>query len=138
MSQAVSSSQDIAALVIHAASEKKAQDPVILDLRSLTNVADFFIICSGRSSRTVQAIVDEVESTLEAHHVSIHHIEGYREALWVLIDCGDVITHVFYPATRDFYDLERLWGDAPRVPFKPSDTPPDVPAHPSSPTMPHS
>ncbi len=100
---------------VDAAREKKAEDLVGLDLRQANAFTDFVVICSGRSPRQVTAIVDSIEARLKTIGAQPTHIEGYRMANWVLIDHFDFIVHVFTPETRDFYSLERLWGNAIRV-----------------------
>ena len=91
---------------------KKAQDVVILDLRGLSAVTDFFVICSGLSDPHVRAIADAVEEGLERQGARKWHIEGYSHRRWILLDYVDVVVHVFHHKTREFYLLERLWGDA--------------------------
>lgn len=100
---------------VDAARDKNAEDLVVLDLRQSNAFTDFFVICSGRSPRQVTAIVDSIEARLKTIEAQPAHIEGYRMANWVLIDHFDFIVHVFTPETRDFYSLERLWGNATRV-----------------------
>ena len=101
-----------------AAGEKKATDVVILDVGDILAIADYFVIASGGNDRQVRAIVDEVEDTLKAGAgLAPLRIEGAAERKWVLMDYGDFWVHVFQQETRDFYDLERLWSDAVRVPF---------------------
>ncbi|HWP92335.1 MAG TPA: ribosome silencing factor [Thermodesulfobacteriota bacterium] len=98
-----------------AAWEKNAQDTVLLDMKTLTDVTDYFIICSADSDRGVKTIVDNIEKKLKELGLKIMGIEGYTEGRWVLIDTSDVIIHVFYDPVRRFYDLEGLWIDAPRI-----------------------
>jgi ribosome-associated protein len=98
-----------------AALDKKAVDLVVLDLRRASAFTDFFVICTGTNSRQVQAIADGVREALRAKGLKPALVEGYERAEWVLIDYFDFIVHVFAPATRDFYALERLWGDARRI-----------------------
>jgi ribosome-associated protein len=101
---------------VHAASEKKALDIVVLDLRDVASFTDFFAIASGTNVRQVQAIADAVEEHLRKNlRVKPARIEGYNSAEWVLLDYGDFIFHVFEEKSRRFYDLERLWRDAARV-----------------------
>jgi ribosome-associated protein len=102
-------------LAIAAALDKKAQDVVVLDLRKASAFTDFFVIATGTSVRQVQAIADAVQASLTKAGVKPALVEGQGRAEWVLIDYFDFIVHVFTPATRDFYALERLWGDAVRV-----------------------
>ena len=86
-----------------------------MDLRKISNITDFFIICSGNSTRQVKAITDYIIERLKQIGHKIWHIEGAQYGLWVLLDCGDVVVHVFHTPTRRFYELERLWADAPLV-----------------------
>lgn len=86
-----------------------------MDLRKISSITDFFVILSGTSTRQVKALTDYAIQMLKQSGERVWHLEGYRHALWVLLDAGDVVVHVFTPALRDFYDLERLWGDAPRI-----------------------
>jgi len=98
-----------------AALDKKAIDPVVLDLRKGSAFTDFFVICTGSNARQVQAIADAIKEALREAGARPALVEGYQRADWVLIDYFDVIFHIFMPATREFYGLERLWGDAERV-----------------------
>ncbi len=86
-----------------------------MDIKKFSDITDFFIICSGNSTRQVKAITDHIIEKLKERGDKIWHIEGYQYALWVLLDCGDVVVHLFHRPTRDFYDLERLWADAPQI-----------------------
>lgn len=94
---------------------KKAKDTAILELKGLTIIADYFVICSGESTTQVKAIAEYVESEFLKKSVRPLSIEGLRYAHWVLIDYGDVIVHVFEDETRAYYELEKLWLDAPRI-----------------------
>ena len=100
--------------VVDAARDKKAANLLVLDLRSANGFTDYFVICSGRSTRQVRAIAESLEARLKAVGRRPAHIEGAGTD-WVLIDCFDFIIHVFTPESRDFYSLERLWGSAGRV-----------------------
>lgn len=100
--------------VARAARDKQASDVVVLDLRKAGAFTDFFVICSGRHARQVKAIADAVEAVIVARGER-PRVEGYTRAQWVLLDCFDLVVHVFTPETRAFYDLERLWGNATRV-----------------------
>ena len=104
-----------ALLCIRAALDKKALDVVILDVGPLTSIADYLILCTGRSDRQVQGIAQAIEDALEGEGAKPISIEGMQRGQWVLLDCVDVIVHVFYQPVREFYDLERLWEHAPRV-----------------------
>lgn len=101
--------------VLRAAQAKKAADLLVLDLRRVQAFTDYFILCSGQSQRQVQAIADAVAEALVRARVTPVHIEGYEHAEWVLLDAFDFVVHVFTPATRAFYALERLWGHADRI-----------------------
>ena len=105
---------ELALRAAEAADAKKAIDIKILDLRGLTSISDYFIICSGTSTTHVGAIADGIERTLKADGHLPSHVEGTVESTWVLMDYGDLVVHVFEEQTRAFYALERLWGDAPR------------------------
>ncbi|OGW75008.1 MAG: ribosome silencing factor [Omnitrophica bacterium RBG_13_46_9] len=106
-----------ARLISRAALDKKAEDIVIMDMRAVSNIADYFVVCSASSSKRVQAISEGIEDALLGKGIDYWHIEGRREALWVLIDYGDVIAHIFHENVRGFYNLERLWQDAPKEYF---------------------
>lgn len=88
---------------------------MLLDVRSTSDVTDYFLICSANSTRGVKTIVDNIKKTLEESGEKVIGIEGYSEGNWVLIDSADVVAHVFYEPYRKFYDIESLWIDAPRV-----------------------
>ncbi|HUP57514.1 MAG TPA: ribosome silencing factor [Bdellovibrionota bacterium] len=105
-----------ALLCARAAIDKKAENVKVLNLTQLSGFTDYFIICSGMSDRQVQAIADSIEGSLSSEGGGeILSVEGYGEGRWVLMDCGDVIVHIFLDALREYYDLEALWADAPRV-----------------------
>jgi ribosome-associated protein len=100
---------------LRAASDKKALEMVVLDLREVASFTDYFLITSGTNVRQVQAIADEVVEQLKKKGTRALRVEGYNSAEWVLVDYGDFILHVFEDKARKFYDLERLWRDAARV-----------------------
>ncbi len=109
------SSWDKALLLTRFALEKKARDLVVMEVRDVTSIGDYFIICSGSSDRQVQSIAQGIEENLsEAGHPPLS-VEGVHRGHWVLMDFSDVIVHIFYEPVREFYDLEGLWGHAPRV-----------------------
>jgi len=107
-------SKDFAAVqeLRDALDKKFAQDIMVLDLRSVTTVADYFVIATGASSPQLQALADTVEEILAKHNIPLHHIEGMRSGEWVLLDYSTVVIHLFDKESRDFYKLERVWGDA--------------------------
>jgi len=100
---------------VGAALAKKAVDVVLLDLRNTPAFTDFFMLCSGHNTRQVKAIADAIEEALKAEKIRPAHVEGYERAEWILMDYFSFIVHVFSPQTREFYSLERLWGDAERI-----------------------
>lgn len=103
-------------IAARAAADKKGRDPVVLDVSHVLAIADTFVIVSGNNDRQVRTIAEEVEAKIkEAGGDGPRSIEGREDATWVLIDFGDVIVHVFLEETRAFFDLERLWRDAPRL-----------------------
>lgn len=108
-------SRAMAALAAAAAEEKKAQNVVALDMSGVSLIADYFVICSGRTATQVQAIADNVEKEFKAAGMHFLHREGYREGKWLLLDYGAVVVHIFQEDQRSFYNLERLWGDAALV-----------------------
>jgi ribosome-associated protein len=105
-------------IAARAADAKKAHDIVILDVGEIMGIVESFVITSAPNSRLVRAIVDEVERELfERTGDKPRAVEGLRDASWVLLDYGDLVVHVFLTETREYYDLERLWGDVARVPW---------------------
>jgi ribosome-associated protein len=104
-----------AILLVRSALEKKALDLVLLEVRDLTSIADYFIVCSGRSDRQVQSIAQGVEDTARKAGIRPISVEGLTRGHWVLMDFSDVIVHIFYEPVRAFYDLDGLWDQAPRV-----------------------
>jgi ribosome-associated protein len=102
-------------LVSRFALERKAYDLVVMEVGDLTSIADYFIVCSGRSDRQVQSIAQGIEENLRGMGVRPHSVEGAARGQWLLMDFSDVIVHIFYEPVREFYDLEGLWSDAPRA-----------------------
>ncbi|WP_420908662.1 ribosome silencing factor [Brevibacillus humidisoli] len=110
--------EELARLVVKAAEEKKAENVVVIDISNLSVIAEYFIVCHGNNERQVQAIVSEIRDKAHEQGYNVRGIEGADEGKWVLIDIGDVVVHVFHREEREFYNIERLWGDAPRVTFE--------------------
>lgn len=106
---------DIVRFIAEIALDKKAQNLVVLDVQGVSAFTDYFVICHGNSYRQVQAIATEVRSQLNKKEIALKGIEGEREGRWVLIDLGDIVVHLFHKEEREFYGLERLWGDAKEV-----------------------
>jgi len=102
-------------LIVTALLQRKVIAPVLLDVRELTSIADYFIICSGSSSRQVAAIAQTIKKELKKYKFKPLSIDGLQEGQWVLMDFGHVIIHIFYDPVRNFYDLEGLWTDAAQV-----------------------
>lgn len=97
--------------------DKKAVDVLVLDLKGLSVIADYFIICSGESTTQVRAIAEAIEENFSKKSMCPIGIEGLNYSHWVLMDYGDIIIHVFEEETRAYYQLEKLWLDAPRIPY---------------------
>lgn len=108
----------ISQAICKAASDKKARDIVTMDMRNLSSSADYFVICSANTATQVRAIADNIEEELAKEGVAFNHKEGYREGEWVLMDYGDVVAHIFMQEAREYYALERLWGDAKLTPYE--------------------
>ena len=102
-------------LAIRAAEDKKALEMVVLDLRKAAGFTDYFVICSGTNPRQIRAIADAATEALSAEGARPAHVEGYERSEWILLDYFDFIVHIFTPETRQFYGLERLWGNAERI-----------------------
>ncbi len=101
-----------------AARDKKAIDVVVLDVQRVSSVADYFLVCSGRSTTHMETIAEGIAADLKAEGVRPRHAEGVAASGWMLLDYGDVLMHVFLEDTRMYYALERLWGDAPSLPLE--------------------
>ena len=110
-------SKDLAYEIARIIDDKKGHDIVILDLKGVCDIAEFFVIATGDNNRMVDAIVDEVENRLREKDIRPFAIEGREDNTWDLMDFGNIIVHVFQPEARDFYRLDRLWGDAPRLSY---------------------
>lgn len=100
---------------VEAIDDLKANHVVILDLRGLTDATDYFVIASGTSDAHVRGIADSVMEKMGRRGMRTHHVEGLNTGRWVLLDYVDFVIHLFHPETRSFYQLERLWGDAPEL-----------------------
>ena len=111
----VLSSLERACLSAHVAADNKARDVVVLDMRGITPLYDFFVLANGNSRRQIHTISEEIDAALHREGDKRLSIEGYEASKWVVQDYGDVVVHVFDPATREYYGLEDLWADARRV-----------------------
>lgn len=106
--------QDIA----NACDDKRAENIIALDMNQVSLIADYFLICHGNNERQVQAIARAIKETAEEKELSVHRMEGFEQARWVLVDLGDIVCHVFHQDERTYYNLERLWGDAKEIPIQ--------------------
>ncbi len=109
------------AVVAEALLSLRAVNPVTLDMRELTVITDYFVICHGTSTTHVRALADRVVERMEEQRVRTSGLEGYSESRWILLDYGDVVVHIFAEEEREFYALERLWSDAPSTDLTPPD-----------------
>ena len=107
-------SRETADFICNLMLNKKAEDILLLDIREVSSIADYFVICSGGSDTHVKAITQEVMKSMKKAKIKLLHEEGYSYATWVLLDYIDVVVHVFQDEVREYYKLEELWGDAPR------------------------
>ncbi|WP_394137506.1 ribosome silencing factor [Cytobacillus oceanisediminis] len=98
---------------VKAADDKRAEDITVLNMKGISLISDYFIICHGNSDKQVQAIAREMKEKSEEEGFNVKRMEGFDEARWILVDMGDVVAHVFHRDERSYYNLERLWGDAP-------------------------
>jgi len=111
----VSESRELVVAAARAAASKQARDVVVLDVRELIVITDYFLIASGTSDRQVRTIAEEIETAVRQKGLKPARREGEREGHWALLDFVDFVAHVFLDSDREFYDLERLWSDAPNV-----------------------
>lgn len=102
-------------VVYKAADDKRAEDIIVLNMEGISLLADFFLICEGSSERQVQAIAREMVEKAREEGIDVKRVEGFDLGRWVLVDMGDVVAHVFHKDERGYYNLERLWGDAPQL-----------------------
>jgi ribosome-associated protein len=109
--------QELACLCAHVAVDNKARDVLILDMRGITPLFDYFVIATGISRRQIHTLAEEIDAALHAEGQTRYGIEGYQAARWVVQDYGDIVVHLFDPETRAYYALEDLWADAPRVEY---------------------
>lgn len=102
-------------IVYKAIDDKRAEDIVVLNMENISLLADYFLICNGNSDRQAQAIAREVQEKAQENGFEVKRIEGFDSARWILVDLGDIVVHIFHKDERAFYNLERLWGDAPQL-----------------------
>ncbi|MFB4166539.1 ribosome silencing factor [Virgibacillus sp. JSM 102003] len=107
--------KEIIQQIANACDDKRAEDIVALDMRDVSLMTDYFLICHGSNERQVQAIARSIKDTMEEKDILIQRLEGYEQARWILVDLGNIVCHVFHKEERSYYNLERLWGDASKV-----------------------
>lgn len=111
-------SKQLVDLVAKACDDKRAEDIVLLDMKNVSLIADYFLICEGTNERQVQAIAREVKDIADEQNIEVKRMEGFDQARWVLVDLGDIVCHIFHRDERGYYNLEKLWGDAPQLEVK--------------------
>ena len=110
--------KEMSQAICAAASDKKARDIVVMDMKNLRSSTDYFMVCSAPTATQVRAIADNIEEKMDEAGIHFNHKEGYREGEWILLDYGDVVAHIFRQEAREYYALERLWGEAPLTPYE--------------------
>ncbi|GAA0295486.1 ribosome-associated protein [Gracilibacillus halotolerans] len=108
-------SRQVIETVAKACDDKRAEGIVVLDMKEVSLIADYFLICEASNERQVQAIAREVKDVADSHNIDIKRMEGFDQARWVLVDLGDIVCHIFHREERSYYNLEKLWGDAPQL-----------------------
>lgn len=108
-------SKELLHIVAKACDDKRAQNVIALDMKEISFIADYFLICEGSNERQVQAIAKGINDAVSEKGLNIARMEGLDHARWVLVDLGSIVCHVFHKDERSYYNLERLWGDAPQV-----------------------
>jgi ribosome-associated protein len=106
---------EVVNVTVKALDEKRAENIVVLDVKGVSLVADYFVICQGNSEKQVQSVASELKDVAHENNINVKRLEGFDHARWVLIDLGDVVVHVFHKDERSYYNLEKLWGDAPTL-----------------------
>lgn len=107
--------REILQTVYNACEDLQADNIVVLDMEGITPIADYFLICEASNERQVQAISRSIKNALEEHGIEIKRMEGFEQARWILLDLDYVVCHIFHTEEREFYNLERLWGDATQI-----------------------
>lgn len=110
--------KEIVKQIAIACDDKRAEDIVALDMKDVSLVADYFVICHGNNERQVQSIAREIKDKMDEIGIDVKRLEGFEQARWILVDVGDIVCHVFHKDERNYYNLERLWGDASRLPLE--------------------
>lgn len=107
--------QTLLEIAYKALDDKRAEDIVVLNMENISLLADYFLICNSNSDRQAQAIAREVQDKAQENGYEVKRVEGFDSARWILVDIGDIVVHIFHKDERAFYNLERLWGDAPQL-----------------------
>lgn len=110
--------KELATFAAKIADEKHAENIVLLEMDGISLIADYFLICHGNSEKQVQAIAEAIKEEVSSKGIDVKRMEGFHEGRWILIDLGAVIVHVFHKDERNYYNLEKLWGDAPRIQYE--------------------
>lgn len=110
--------KSIIQLIAETCDDKQAEDIVVLDMNNISLVADYFLICHASNGRQVQAIAKAIRDVMEENGMTVKHLEGFEQARWIIVDTGYVLCHIFQQDERLFYNLERLWGDANKIPLQ--------------------
>lgn len=105
-------------VITKACDDKQAEDIILLDMKQVSLIADYFLICHANNERQTQTIANAIKEAVEKQGISIKYMEGFEQARWIVIDTGYVLCHIFHEDERSFYNLERLWGDADQVPLQ--------------------
>ncbi|MYL33401.1 ribosome silencing factor [Pontibacillus yanchengensis] len=111
-------SKELMELVAKSCDDKRAEDIVVLDMKNVSLIADYFLICHGSNERQVQAIARGIKQDVEEKDIEVKRLEGFEHSRWVLVDLDDVVCHIFHEDERGYYNLERLWGDAPTYTYQ--------------------
>lgn len=111
-------SKELMQLAAKACEDKRAEDIVVMDMKNVSLISDYFLICEGSNERQVQAIARGIKEDAEANGFEVKRMEGFEHSRWILVDLNDVVCHIFHKDERDYYNLERLWGDAPTYTFE--------------------
>lgn len=110
-------SKELVKLAAEACDDKRAEDIVIMDMKGVSLIADYFLICHGSNERQVEAIARGIKEKVSENGIEVKKMEGFEQSRWILVDLDDVVCHIFHKEERKYYNLERLWGDAPMYTF---------------------
>ncbi|MFD1850215.1 ribosome silencing factor [Oceanobacillus bengalensis] len=110
--------KEILQQIATACDDKRAEDIVALDMQQVSLIADYFVICHGNNERQVQSIARGIKEKMQEQDIDVKRMEGFEQARWILVDVGGIVCHIFHKDERNYYNLERLWGDANRVPLQ--------------------